>query len=411
MARTALLDIPELLSPEAQRRGMIEQYGSVIEPVEPTFTDRVRNFIYDTTMRFGGNRGSALRRAGMAEDVIGVSPLQGITDYQLAKRAYAEGDKTGGDINMLMAASSLFPGNERPVVSKLGDIFSTTPQDSTKSSLRQINLADDGAGTAKIIKDGKEVGEISYALTGNNVQIKRADVTEPRQGIGTEAYKQFIDSKLDQGYTVGSDNIVSEAAQGVYRKLGEQGYEIAQNPESRKIYPGSITTLSREYIQGVRRAMPTVYRDGARVTAPGAVYDGPPVYTVSRSALNDLDKSYTSWTTMADDIEEYDEYGNFVDVTSGPEYAVIDKIYVDPSERGRGKARSMLRETIQEIQSERPDIPIKLNALPLEPEVDMDRLVSFYESEGFSELPVQPGMDFIPMEYTGRTIRTTSRKE
>ncbi|NDA08972.1 MAG: hypothetical protein EBZ18_06135, partial [Alphaproteobacteria bacterium] len=302
MARTALLDIPELLSPDAQRLAAIEKYGSVIEPVEPTLTDRIRNFVYDATMRFGGDRGDALRRAGMAEDVIGVTPLQGFSDYQLAKRAYSEGDKTSGDINMAMAATSLLPGNERPVVSKLRDIFSTTDQNAigmTKKML--VNLADDGAGTAKIIKDGKEVGEISYALTGNNVQIKRADVTEPRQGIGTEAYKQFIDSKLDQGYTVGSDNIVSEAAQGVYRKLGQQGYEIAQNPESRQIYPGSITTLSRENIREQRRAMPTVYRDGARMTAPGQVYEGPSVYNVSRSALNDLDMSYDTRMQRAAD--------------------------------------------------------------------------------------------------------------
>ena len=121
--KTALLDYPELLSPESQRLAAIEEYGSVIEPVEPTLTDRIRNFVYDATMRFGGDRGDALRRAGMAEDVIGVTPLQGFSDYQLAKRAYSEGDKTSGDINMAMAATSLLPGNERPVVSKLRDMI------------------------------------------------------------------------------------------------------------------------------------------------------------------------------------------------------------------------------------------------------------------------------------------------
>lgn len=159
------------------------------------------------------------------------------------------------------------------------------------SALRTVVLVDDGAGTAKILSNGNDVGEISYSLTGGNVQIKRADVTEPRQGIGTEAYKQFIDSKLSQGYTVGSDNIVSEAAQGVYRKLGEQGYDISQNPENRRLAGNKLTSLSKEEFNSQRSAMPTIYREGARVTAPGQVFEGPPVYTVSRSALNDLDMS------------------------------------------------------------------------------------------------------------------------
>lgn len=108
----------QLLSDEAQRRAMIERDGSIIEPVEPTFTDRIRDFVYDAATRLGADKSTAMRRAGMAEDVIGLTPLQGVTDFELARRAYAEGDSDTGDINMLMAASTLLPGNQRNVIGK-----------------------------------------------------------------------------------------------------------------------------------------------------------------------------------------------------------------------------------------------------------------------------------------------------
>jgi len=119
-------------------------------------------------------------------------------------------------------------------------------------------------------------------------------------------------------------------------------------------------------------------------------------------------KSFSKWGIQSDPVKVFDEFGQLSDVVDGPEYALIEKVYVDPSERGQGAARNLLREALVEIQEKHPQLPIKLAASSLEKATDLDRLVGFYESEGFTSLPVESGMDFIPMEYTGGKIDAPS---
>ena len=128
--------------------------------------------------------------------------------------------------------------------------------------------------------------------------------------------------------------------------------------------------------------------------------------TESAKMLDEVDnlsspKSFSAWDITSDPVEVFDEFGELTNVVDGPEYALIEKVYVDPSERGQGAARNLLRESIAEIQEKHPQHPIKLAASQLEKGTDLDQLVRFYESEGFISLPVEPGMDFIPMEYKG----------
>ena len=145
-----------------------------------------------------------------------------------------------------------------------------------------VSLMDDGKGKAFIMSDGKQAGIIEYEINDGAVQIKGSEVTPSRSGIGTEAYKQFINSKMDEGFSVGSDNIVSQQAEGLYQKLSSQGYEIAENPNNRRIYPGSLTSVSRDSMRSQRSAHPTEYRDGAIQSAPGFVLRGDPVYQITR---------------------------------------------------------------------------------------------------------------------------------
>jgi len=144
-----------------------------------------------------------------------------------------------------------------------------------------VNLIDDGKGKALIMSEGKQAGVIEYEINNGAVQIKRSEVNPSRSGIGTEAYKQFINSKMDEGLSVGSDNIVSQQAEGLYKKLASQGYQITENPSNTRIYPGSLTSVSRESRNAQRSAYPTVYFDGARQTAPGFVLRGDPVYQIT----------------------------------------------------------------------------------------------------------------------------------
>lgn len=83
--------------------------------------------------------------------------------------------------------------------------------------------------------------------------------------------------------------------------------------------------------------------------------------------------------------EDHDDYC-FEDYTppSGQEdYAIILKLLVLPSERGNGKGRALLVDTINEIRLDYPSLPIRLAARPLDDDISEDALVAFYESEGF----------------------------
>ena len=75
----------------------------------------------------------------------------------------------------------------------------------------------------------------------------------------------------------------------------------------------------------------------------------------------------------------FDDKGN---ETGSEKYVLIDLIKINKEERGRGYAKKLLAEAIQEAKKEK--LPIKLVALPKEKDIDQDRLVSFYESMGFS---------------------------
>lgn len=147
-----------------------------------------------------------------------------------------------------------------------------------------VTLSDDGKGKATILRGGVDVGEISYVQDGNNIQIKRSDVTPQREGIGLEAYKQFIDSKLDTGMRVGSDAILSPEAQGLYRKLAKEGYVLDEMPNTRQIYGDKKTSLTQEDMSAQRMAMTTRYdtEARARVTEPGQPFGGEPVYNIRK---------------------------------------------------------------------------------------------------------------------------------
>jgi hypothetical protein len=91
------------------------------------------------------------------------------------------------------------------------------------------------------------------------------------------------------------------------------------------------------------------------------------------------DKPYLSWSINSN--PNYDEEGN---ETPGENYALIDKLYVPESERKKGLGRTMIKNSLAEIQKKHPHLPIKVSAYPFgKNPIDMDNLVKFYQSEGF----------------------------
>lgn len=144
-------------------------------------------------------------------------------------------------------------------------------------------ISDDGKGRVAISRDGKAVGELTYTEEKGMVRVKRADVETPGEGVGTEAYKQFIDAQLAQGKTVGSDADVSKPAQRIYEKLAEQGYTVTKNENTRLLPNYRETTVSREEAKWQQSEWPTVMTDGVRHWKPGSNnLKGEPVYTVTK---------------------------------------------------------------------------------------------------------------------------------
>lgn len=89
-------------------------------------------------------------------------------------------------------------------------------------------------------------------------------------------------------------------------------------------------------------------------------------------------KEYASWDAYQEEI--YSEEG---DVVGYAEYALVEKIWVPLESRKKGLGREMLKLAIKEIRDAGHET-IKIAALPFDGGMDMDDLVSFYESEGFS---------------------------
>jgi hypothetical protein len=182
-----------------------------------------------------------------------------------------------------------------------------------------VKIVDNGKGKADIIYDGNSAGAIEYVKDGDNIQIIRSDVSPTGSGIGTEAYKQFIDSKHSDGLNVGSDAIVSDKAMGMYEKLGREGYNVTESPSSRGIYTqgsGGKTSISRDEMKAQRNAAPTEYFDGAIQQAAGHRFTGNPVYSISRAAIpaaTGLGALYTPEqnAALADtpSVGEYLQYG------------------------------------------------------------------------------------------------------
>jgi GNAT superfamily N-acetyltransferase len=95
---------------------------------------------------------------------------------------------------------------------------------------------------------------------------------------------------------------------------------------------------------------------------------------------SEREKSYIAWEKVIEPTfdDEGDEDGEL-------EYVLIDKIWIDPADRGKGKARELLRNAIKEIKQKHPDLEIKLSASgELDKTTDLKKLVDFYEREGFS---------------------------
>ena len=92
-------------------------------------------------------------------------------------------------------------------------------------------------------------------------------------------------------------------------------------------------------------------------------------------------KAYVSYDINCEEI--YDEDG---ESSYGDDYWLISNVFVEPAFRGQGVARKMMVEAIAEMKAERPELKIKLVAIPQDDETDIELPGAFYESLGFDAI-------------------------
>jgi len=108
--------------------------------------------------------------------------------------------------------------------------------------------------------------------------------------------------------------------------------------------------------------------------------------------------AYVSYGKNADPIfnsEDKEVYG--------PEYWLIEKLFVPEEYRGTGVGSAMVKNAIHEMIKEDPSKPIRLSADPFgENAMSHQELADWYKKLGFDEETYTDGMSGVPMRYYGK---------
>lgn len=93
-----------------------------------------------------------------------------------------------------------------------------------------------------------------------------------------------------------------------------------------------------------------------------------------------------------------DETGDMEEVYD--EYFKLDHVFVAKEARGKGLAKQMIREVVESIRADFPEIRITLAALPEgDKPIDQEGLVSLYRSCGFEVRADALGSAAVVMDY------------
>jgi GNAT superfamily N-acetyltransferase len=84
------------------------------------------------------------------------------------------------------------------------------------------------------------------------------------------------------------------------------------------------------------------------------------------------------------------------------EFYKLDHVFVEPSKRGKGLAKKMIKESVANIIKKDPEARIVLAALPeADKAIDQQGLVDLYQSLGFRVSLNQEGSEAVIMQYEG----------
>jgi GNAT superfamily N-acetyltransferase len=173
-----------------------------------------------------------------------------------------------------------------------------------------------------------------------------------------------------------------------------QAYENQGGPFPSAWSPEAIAEAQRKAdMMGIAVVAPNRSRNGKVIT--GEQFNKQ--YQQQKNDKQDKSKSYSSWDVVDEPV--FDNQGNEI---SSDRFALIEKLWVNPNERNKGIGKQLLNNSIADIQKSDPNIPIKLSASDaLDKKTDLNRLVNFYEKEGFTMSNQENGPNVI-MEYAGK---------
>jgi len=191
-SRGSLTDAPA----ETPRTALLEQYGSIVEPYEPSLSERIYNFAFDA---LGGNTATGLdrqriqRRARYPQMAIDQTGLAALTDYSQAMQDYARGDALSGTTNMAMAAASLIPGPQKQAVEEIANRLSKGTFGKTLKADDVFSLTDRNAA-------GMTPNMVDYQTAG--ILDRNPNYFRESKDVDYEIMRMSPDEYLERGAAI-----------------------------------------------------------------------------------------------------------------------------------------------------------------------------------------------------------------
>ena len=308
-SRGSLTDAPA----ETPRTALLEQYGSIVEPYEPSLSERIYNFAFDA---LGGNTATGLdrqriqRRARYPQMAIDQTGLAALTDYSQAMQDYARGDALSGTTNMAMAAASLIPGPQKQAVEEIAnrlskgtfgktlkadDVFSLTDRNAAGMTPNMVDYQTAGIldRNPNYFRESKDVDYEIMRMSPDEYLERGAAILRPE---GKTTQYVIDDRAKESGYI---DNMAASMQGGQvyaapYLDYGSGGRDASQEGMHRAL---AAKQLGMEEI-------PVMVLDSYK--NPKSPYrsalnemDTP---AQGQSALNNLDMSYDARMRRADEM-------------------------------------------------------------------------------------------------------------
>jgi GNAT superfamily N-acetyltransferase len=89
-------------------------------------------------------------------------------------------------------------------------------------------------------------------------------------------------------------------------------------------------------------------------------------------------------------FEPYKAEPFYDEITDHDFVIAIDHLKVEPDQRGQGIGKALMDKAMQEIGNAYNGVPVYINASPMGMDITLEKLIQFYQKEGFKLLKAYP---------------------